>query len=82
MNKTTTRPPTDITARTGRLPLHAYVSQAAHDEWDDAADAHGLSITAILEALGPRIAGILDRDPTAVADARRVFSARRKRRDS
>lgn len=79
MSKTTST--IDITTRTGRRPVHAYVSDDCHDEWDDAADEHGISVTAILEALGPRIAKILADDPTAVTDARRVFSARRKRND-
>lgn len=77
MSKTTTTPP--ITVRTGRRPIHAYVSDDAHDEWNDAADLHGISVTAIIEALGPRLDQILTEHPGLVTDARRVFSARRKR---
>ncbi len=79
MSKTST--PIDITTRTGRRPVHAYVTDDAHDEWNDAADLHGISVTAIIEVLGPRLDRILADDTTAVTDARRVFSARRKRND-
>ncbi len=79
MSKTTTTPP--ITDRTGRRAVHTYVSDDCHDEWNDAADAHGISVTAIIEALGPRLDRILTEHPGLVTDARRVFSARRKRND-
>ena len=57
MSKTTR--PTDITPRTGSVAVHGFLSTDAHNEWHAAADTHGLSMTAILEALAPRIAGIL-----------------------
>lgn len=76
-----TTPPIDIAARTGRNAVHAYVSDDAKDEWSDAADTHGITMTAIIEVLGPRLDRILATDPGIVTDARRVFSARRKRED-
>lgn len=80
MRKTT---PTsiDITTRTGRRPVHAYLSDTAADEFSDTADDHGITVTAILEALAPRLNQILADDPGIVTDARRIGSARRKRND-
>lgn len=69
----------DITTRTGRNALHAYATDEAHAEWRAAADAEGITLAALFEALAPRIAAIVAADPTILSDARRVFVARDRR---
>jgi hypothetical protein len=70
-----------------RKALHAYVSDAAHDEWHSFAAEQGVSVSAVLEAL----AGELDADRREAASplaerldvvvkaARRIDAQRRRR---
>ena len=73
----------------GRKALHAYVSDAAHDQWHGFAAVQGVSVSAILEALAPELD--FDTQPTAaeplaerlrlvVQSARQVDAQRRRRR--
>lgn len=71
----------------GRKALHAYVSDAAHDQWHSFASEQGVSVSAVLEAL----AGELDADRVEAKDplgdrldavvraARRIDAQRRRR---
>lgn len=68
-----------------RRALHAYLSPAAHDTWHDFATEHGVSVSALLEALSEpltsglpevSIADVLD---GAVTSARATDAARRRR---
>lgn len=43
------------TQRDGRSGLHAYLSDDSHGNWRDFADAHGVSVSALLEELGQEI---------------------------
>ncbi len=66
---------------TKRPALHAFVSEEAHSAWHDYAANQGVSLSALLEAMG----SFLDDFPedmaeTFVAGARRVDSDRRRRR--
>lgn len=77
-----------ITHTEERKALHAYVSDHAHATWHGYAGEHGVSVSAILEAL----AGELEPDsPTLgepmwqrldaiVRQARRIDTARRQRK--
>lgn len=71
-----TQPP-----RTGqdRRAIHAYCTDAAHGTWHSTAAHHGLSVSAIIEALAPRLDAMLTTDPTLVAAARKVDASRRRR---
>jgi hypothetical protein len=70
----------------GRMSLHAYVSDWAHDIWHDNAGDLGFSVSALLEALAmpdgegtPRITAVLDSDGGLARDARRIDAKRRRR---
>jgi len=65
-----------------RKALHAYVEPETHSQWVNAADEHGLSVSSVLEALGPRIALLLDSDPALVKEARQVGNTRRRRKEA
>lgn len=71
-----------MTTNDDRAALHAYVEHETHRQWVDAADEHGLSVSSVLEALGPRIALLLDSDPALVKEARQVGNSRRRRRNA
>ena len=65
-----------------RKALHAYVSDDAHDHWHDTCAAHGISVSALLEALAPELSDMLDADDVLVKSARSVDVARRRRKDA
>ena len=62
-----------------RRAIHCYVTHTGHDEWNFAADEHGLTVSAIIQALAPRINALLTTEPTLAADARKVDASRRRR---
>lgn len=71
----------------GRKALHAYVSDAAHDQWHSFASEQGVSVSAVLEALSGELDGgrpearepLADRLDTVVRSARRIDAQRRRR---
>ena len=78
---TTTNRPTD------RKALHAYVSDDAHDYWHGFATEHGVTVSAVLEALAPVLGNCSPKDPAKLTDvlnevvkaARKIDAARRRR---
>ncbi len=74
-----TKPPTELADYAGRKALHAYVSDEAHDAWHEAAAEHGVSASAILEALAPIIDRLMVDEPYLARNARKVDAARRRR---
>ena len=70
-----------------RKALHAYVSDAAHDQWHDFAAEEGVSVSALIEAFAPQL-GDPDRESetvnvrlgAVVVSARKIDAARRRRR--
>ncbi len=78
MTKTkTTTPPTST--GNGRKALHAYVSDDAHEQWHGTCAAHGISASALLEALAPELADMLATDDVLVKAARKVDADRRRK---
>lgn len=75
--------------RRGRA-LNVSVSDEASDAWHAFAAAHGVTVTAICEVLGHRVAALADRPAgrlppfwrQVVAEARTVAAQRRERRPS
>lgn len=70
-------------SREGHTPLGGMVSDAAHDAWSAWCDERGLDVTAVLEALGQRIADgqvVFVDEADLVQRARHVMSARKTRR--
>lgn len=63
----------------GRKALHAYVSDEAHDAWHEAAAEHGVSASAILEALALIIDRLMVDEPYLARNARKVDAVRRRR---
>lgn len=63
----------------GRKALHAYVTDDAHDAWHEAAAEHGVSASAILEALVPIIDRLMADEPYLARNARKVDAIRRRR---
>lgn len=71
----------------GRKALHAYVSDAAHDQWHAFAAEHGVSVSAVLEALATELhaegrdasAPMSERLDGVVHTARRIDAQRRRR---
>jgi hypothetical protein len=67
-----------------RKALHAYLSDEAHDAWHDRAAEHGVSVSALLEA----IAQYIGKDPASddfgkgadiIRTARSIDTERRRR---
>lgn len=71
--------PVTVLTDPGRKALHAYVSDDAHDLWHGAAAEHGVSASAILEALAPIIDRLMADEPYLARNARKVDAARRRR---
>jgi hypothetical protein len=69
-------------ARPGRKPVHGYISDESHSLWHAECAEHGISVTALLEILGPRLPRLLDGFTGAdmVREARKVDAANRRRR--
>ncbi|MCU0270399.1 MAG: hypothetical protein MUF83_17375 [Acidimicrobiales bacterium] len=68
-----------------RKAIHAYLTQEAHDSWHDVAAEHGVSVSALLEAIGQfwtessnGDGAQLQRD-ALVKQARRIDADRRRR---
>lgn len=63
------------------MGLHASVSDEARDGWQQFAAAHGVSVTALIEAIGIRLA---DMEPpgdwSAIIEEARAIDAERRRR--
>ncbi|MBI2798322.1 hypothetical protein HYX70_03450 [Candidatus Saccharibacteria bacterium] len=67
-----------------KKPLHAYLSKKAHDAWQEASDEAGVSMSALLEAIGLSWA---EKPPTEDAEwfdaiagrARKIDTFRRRR---
>lgn len=85
MTTTTTNGNTDhrldarLAADAGRKALHAYLSDEAHEAWHEAAAEHGVSVSAILEALAPIVDRLMVDEPYLARNARKVDAARRRR---
>lgn len=67
------------TRHPGRSALHAYLSDDAHHAWHEAAAEHGVSVSAILEALAPIVDRLLVDEPYLARNARKVDATRRRR---
>lgn len=68
-----------------RLAVHAYLSLEAHDSWRNFSDENGVSVSALLEALGLTLkAEMAVQDPLTIRQdwiraGRRIDVARRRR---
>ena len=62
-----------------RKALHAYLSDEAHEAWHEAAAEHGVSASAILEALAPIVDRLMVDEPYLARNARKVDASRRRR---
>lgn len=68
-----------MTTNANRRPIHAYLEPDTHAQWHDAARRRRLSVSAIIEALGPEIDKILDEWPGLDDAAGLIDAARRDR---
>lgn len=64
---------------TGRRPIQAYLSDEARAGWEQLAETHGVSVTALIEAAGLALAKTPKAGEKWVAAARRTDAARRRR---
>jgi hypothetical protein len=66
-----------------RKALHAYVTAGCHDAFHGTASAGGVSVSAMLEAIGEFVADLFDEDHDAGKDqllrAREIDASRRRR---
>lgn len=62
-----------------RRPIHAYLSPKAHEQWHDTCATQRVSVSVMLEAMGPALADILDALPDLVTEAGRIETERRRR---
>lgn len=63
-----------------RKAVHAYLSDEAHDQWQEFAATQGVSVSAILEALAPEFSGAADGEfDKLIKEARRIDARRRRR---
>ncbi len=63
----------------GRKALHAYVSDKAHEQWHETCANQRVSVSAMLEALAPSLADIIEAIPDLVDEAGRIETTRRRR---
>lgn len=63
-----------------RKALHAYVSDAAHEQWHGFAAENGVSVSAVLEVFGSELTSSGGRYLDVVTAARGIDAARRRRR--
>jgi hypothetical protein len=68
------------TTQADRRAIHGYVTPDCHASWHDTAELAGVSVSAILEAIGPFLPEILADRPQIVRVARGVDAANRRRR--
>ena len=65
---------------TKRAAIHAFVSDEAHLDWHNTATEAGISLSALLESLAPRLSKLEGEQWTdVVRDARHVDATRRRR---
>lgn len=68
----------------GRKAVHAYLTSEAHQHWQHAAQAWGVSVSALVESIASELDQIEslfeNGDPTIVRNARRIDSRRRRPR--
>jgi hypothetical protein len=76
-----------VSQEPGRKALHAYVSDAAHDQWHSFAAEQGVSVSAVLEALAAELDSERQSSTTpmgerleSVVRAARKIDAQRRRR--
>lgn len=62
-----------------RRAVHAYLSPKAHGQWHDTCAIQRVSVSAMLEAIGPALSDILDALPDLVTEAGRIETERRRR---
>ncbi len=67
---------------TERRAIHAYTSVKAHELWHETCANQRVSVSAMLEALAPALADIIDALPDIVTEAGRIETARRRRNRS
>lgn len=84
MSNTGTRPggPAASGATTKRKALHAYLTDEAHETWHRVAAEHGVSVSALLEAMSERLGSGDEADPAMdpiVHRARQIDAERRRR---
>ena len=68
---------------TDRAPIHAYVTDTAHQQWHNFAAEQGASVSALLEAFAPQLTTHGQLDPhldSVVKTARKTDAARRSRK--
>lgn len=58
-----------------RQAIHAYVSEQAHETWQEFAGANGVSMTALLETLGQELAGDIQKAEADGGDATDIRQA-------
>ena len=68
-----------MTTTDDRKAIHAYCTDKAHDLWHDTCAEHRVSVSAMLEALAPALADIIDALPDIVTEAGRIETTRRRR---
>lgn len=76
-----------MTTEGSKKALHAYVSDEAHEQWHEFAADQGVSVSAVLEALGTELFAEMTDEDTArpvtlevvVKKARRLDAERRRR---
>ncbi len=62
-----------------RPALHCYLSDGAHTVWHATGREYGVSVSALLEALAPELADMLNDDDPIVKTARTIDADRRRR---
>lgn len=65
-----------------RRAIHAYCSPDAHDAWHEAAAEHGVSVSAMLEALAPKVDQLMVDEPYLARTCRKIDADRRRRKDA
>lgn len=60
-----------------RRAIHAYVSADTHEAWHRFCEEEGISLSGLLEVMGPRLGELLTQDE--VKAARRIDAERRRR---
>ncbi len=61
-----------------RRPIHAYVTETAHDAWHNYAAEEGISVSALLQIIAPKLDDTITQ--RMISDARGLDTARRRRK--
>lgn len=64
-----------------KQPIHGITSRDAHDDWHNTAHDHGISVTAMLEALAPHVVEIFgdpERSPSLIVQRCRAIDSGKK----